>query len=529
VSSHRLARATGIRLTPTDPPFSNFDFVDGEFGGAPSIRRLFSQARSYGGRTLVVEDIPATGTTAVDDAELLGLFPDFQPAGLRRLSFWKGPIESPEELSAVPPRSLLGFAILKRDSVPSRAIDAWYVFESVLVKYPHQHNCVRGASEFRVCVGDREFSVAGVLYCQQNRLNKACAQVALRSLLATLRPDDDLSYGQINEWAADGNPGFDPGQGLEVPQIQRVFRARGVGFFDIDYGSPSARGQPGLPPYQKLVYAGVESGSGALLGFRLSGPGLTEESRHIIPFFGHTFNQDTWVPHAEMAYFHVGERTRYLPSEAWVSSFIGHDDNFGSNFCVPRQYVSEAQADYVAEILLDGCAYSGAMAEAVAVDHLYSILPELAAPALPWLSRLIRYVRDQQVVLRAVCVSAKEYLSHWRRSRDWDGNAENRDLCQALRRYLPRLLWVVEVPIPELFPANLRKVGEIVLDASSRLAMERDFGPFVLARVPGRLLLPRAIASDGTPSFVPVPSQLLSHTPLLGCETHRPGRFRPPG
>ena len=74
MSEHRLVDARNVRVIPTDRPFSNFSFVDREFGGAPSIRRLFSQARSYKGRTVVIEDIPAAGALAEDDAELAGLF-----------------------------------------------------------------------------------------------------------------------------------------------------------------------------------------------------------------------------------------------------------------------------------------------------------------------------------------------------------------------------------------------------------------------------------------------------------------------
>jgi hypothetical protein len=342
--------------------------------------------------------------------------------------------------------------------------------------------------------------------------------VALRSLLATRAPEEDLSYGQINAWASGGTPSFEPWNGLDVPHIQRVLRGRDVDFLDIDYTSGADDGREALPPYQKLLYSGIESGAGALLGFRLRGEGLTAETRHIVPFFGHTFNQDTWVPHAEAAYFHVGENTRYLPSQAWSSSFIGHDDNFGSNFCVPRLYISPDQADYVAELLLDGCVYSGTIAEVVAVDYLYSILPELSWALLPWLRRLIEYVRQQKVVLRAICVSAEDYVRHWRRARDWEANAENPALCKIFRRLLPERLWMVEVSVPELFPANLRKVGEIILTAGERPTAQRDFRMFVCARVPGRLLLLRNVSAQGMPSFVSVPSLLLSHTPLFGCE-----------
>lgn len=520
---HRLASASSISPPVcTDPPFSNFDFVDSDFGGVPSIRRIFSQARSYGCRTLVVEDIPATGVLEEDNGELLALFPRFRLTGLKRLSFWKTPLTSVDDVSDADPESLLGFAILKRDSVSPRHDGSWYVFESVIVKYPHRHNCVPGAAEFSVRVGDSDFRVPGVLYCQQNGLNKACAQVALRSLLATRNPGQDLSYGQINQWAAQGAPGFEPWRGLSVPEIGHVLSASGIGFLDIDYRSRTPEEREQLPPYQKLVYAGIESGGGALLGFRLSGEGLTEEVRHIIPLFGHTFNQDAWVPRAEAAYFHIGENTRYLPSESWVSSFIGHDDNFASNFCVPRLYIPPGQADYVAELFPSECVYSGTLAEAVAVDYLYSVLPELAGSPLPWLRRLVAYVQGQEVVLRAISVTADEYVRHWKRLRDWEGQAEDEALCDALEPYLPERLWMVEISVPELFPANLHKVGEIVLDAVQGMSTERDFRLFVFARVPGRLLLVRELSPDGTPSFASVPSSLQSHTPLYEAAAGAP-------
>ena len=524
MSSHRLVSASAIRKPiSTARPFSNFDFVDEHYGGEPAIRRLFSQARSYGYRTLLIEDIPATGTLAEDDAELAGLFHDFQPDGLQRLSFWKSEFEAVGEIPDASPNSLLGFAILKRDVVPSRRVGRWYVFESVFIKYAHRHNCVPGGKSFRVRIADGEFAVSGVLYCQQNYLNKACAQVALRSLLATRYPDEDLSYRQINEWAFEGSDSPEPWNGLNVEQIRRVLRGRGLGFFDLDFERMREKGQGILTPYQKLLYSGIESGAGALLGFRWSGAGLKEEKRHIIPFFGHTFNQDSWVPHAEAAYFHIGERTKFLPSESWASSFIGHDDNFGSNFCVPRLYIPSDQVDYTAELFLDGCACSGTMAEAVAIDYLYSLYPLFERPELkgqprPWLHHLWNYVGEQQVVLRSVCVTAEEYNHHWAEIKDWEGNEENRELCTHFRKILPDRLWMVEVSVPELFPANNRKVGEIVLDATEPPSSERDLRPFVRARMPGALFLLDNAVREGKRSLNCVPSQLLSHTPLYGCE-----------
>ena len=106
--SHRLALSSSLLIQPTAPPFSNFDYVGSHFGGVASIRRLFSQARSYGCRTLVTEEITAKGIAAEDDQELAALFPDFSAGGLRRLSFWRREFRAVDALAAltlqVPPR-----------------------------------------------------------------------------------------------------------------------------------------------------------------------------------------------------------------------------------------------------------------------------------------------------------------------------------------------------------------------------------------------------------------------------------------
>ncbi|MCS1409971.1 MAG: hypothetical protein M2R45_03159 [Verrucomicrobia subdivision 3 bacterium] len=59
--------------------------------------------------------------------------------------------------------------------------------------------------------------------------------------------------------------------------------------------------------------------------------------------FGHTLNRDTWVPFAKSSYFSVGGTHRFLYSDLWVSMFIGHDNNFGSNICIPRYYLKHGQ------------------------------------------------------------------------------------------------------------------------------------------------------------------------------------------
>ena len=319
VNDHRLTKPKSWACVNTRRPFSSFKYVETQFKDEPAIRRLFSQARSHGCKTLVVEDIGAEGIIEAENDEIKKRHADHKMTGLKRLTFWRSVFQSEDDFHGSESKHLAGFAILKRDEVPSRNIGQWHVFDSVFQRYPHHHNCVPAERVFSVRVGGRCFDVPGVLYCQQNNLNKACAQVALRSLLCMSHvPELSLPYATINRLASSVKPGFDPADGLNAPQIQAVLKGLGVGYSVVDYTKESIAARRTMP-YQKFLYAGIESGAGALLGFEYKGPKAKGE-RHIISFFGHTFNQDTWVPNAEVAYFHVGERTRYIPSEAWLSS-----------------------------------------------------------------------------------------------------------------------------------------------------------------------------------------------------------------
>lgn len=393
---------------------------------------------------------------------------------------------------------------------------ARHVFESVFRKYDHHHNCVPRPRRYEIAVGDRRFGIPGVLFCQQNTMNKACAHVALRTLLSRFLPTGDISYEEINRIAlGHAAADWEPSHGLDVAQIRAVLNEYKIGFRDIDYAQ-----FPDLvesAPFQKFVYAGVESGLGALLGFELSGPALQESRRHIIPFYGHTFNQDTWAPDADSAYFHIGEGLGYIPSENWTSSFLGHDDNFGPNYCVPRLYVRPEQVRYVVELFQPGVQYSGVTAEALALAFLYSVIPQVDPRGNRWLERLRLWASNQKAVLRAQALNKREYINHLRNLRDWEDHSEQAGFYDLLQDRLPEMLWMIEVSTPQLFPANERKLGEIILDAGRILGSDSKLIPFdmfLFARFPSLYFFGRDIDQAGRPRFTTTPSTLISHTSL---------------
>jgi hypothetical protein len=515
LDDHRRAAAEEQEILLLKPPFSFFDFIETRFGDFDSIRRVFSLARSFNSESLIVESLSPIGIIAEENEDIRARYSDHRNPDLLRLSFWKKAI-SDKDLSSLTSEDLFGYAIFKHDSVASIGYDAWHIFEAVFAKYPHVHNCVPRPGIYRFSVGNSHLEIEGVLYCQQNGLNKACAQVALRSLLSRVLPERDISYRRINIIADRANPGFDPGQGLNVQQMRYIFNELGMLFNDVDYCQGDERLRQELP-YQKYAYAGLESGYGALVGFRLAGRELQGEAKHIIPFYGHTFNKDTWVPNADISYFRIGEGVGYVPSESWTSSFIGHDDNFGPNFCIPRLYIESDKVDYVVELIRPGVCYSGIQAEAIALNILYSILPSLDGSKNKWISRLIQWTSKQQIVFRAQSVSSTEYASHLHALVDWEGKGEKSGLSELFKKEMPPFVWAVEISTPQLFPANERKLGEIVLDATQPLSLQDEiaiFDIFILARLPGIYLFGGDI-SNGTPQFTPLQSDIESHTNLI--------------
>ena len=516
MDEHRLVEPSTITVISFDSPFSSFHFVDRNYGESNhAIRRLFSLARSQDAHTLMIEKIEPIGMISDENDEIRCYATDYKMKGLNRISFWESRFANPEAC-VYSEEDCIGYAILKHDTVPSKSYDKWHVFEAVFKKYPHKHNCVPNPMKYTVTLGRGQLHIKGLLYAQQNELNKACAQVALRSVLSRIT-GDDISYRQINDLAQLESIGnFNPASGLTVKQIRAVLNGFDIEFRDLDYtqGDDAEREQH---PYQKYIYAGIESGMGALVGFRLSGPAILGGQRHIIPFYGHTFNKDTWAPEADISYFRVGERLGYVPSENWTSSFLGHDDNFGPNFCIPRLYIHPDQIEYVVELLKPGIMFGGAQAEALSLQFLYSVLNQTDTSHNVWLQRLAFYAHPdiQRIVLRAIAIDRETYIDHLSNEQDWEHNSENRQVIDILRRLLPPDLWIVEVSIPQLFPANERKLGDIVLNGGLEIkADQKTSSNFLFVRLPSCYFFVFSDVSEEQ-DFLTVPSNLTSHLPVI--------------
>jgi hypothetical protein len=126
-----------------------------------------------------------------------------------------------------------------------------------------------------------------------------------------------------------------------------------------------------------------------------------------------------------------------------------------------------------------------------------------------------------QVILRSVCITPKQYFAHLSQLEDWLGNSEDNRLVEGLSSTpsWPAKMWVVEVSLPQLFPANERKIGEIVLDATTDFDMSRKIpalSTLMFARLPGSYFLQDvANASDGGLNLHVWNSCIQSHVPVL--------------
>jgi len=552
----RTVPAVGnIEFLPSARPFSNFDFVDKHFGDIWPLRRILSQVRMNGGETIVIERLQDAADLAEENADLQQLCAGYDPASSRawRLSFFRGAVADLQALRRMSPNRFLGYAIVKKDAVPatplvcSRGRTGYRVYESVVKGSRHKNNYVRGSPTWVCCIAGRPLSIDGYLYAQQNAVTNCCAHVAVRTA-ATRFMGTDLSYRQINEWVAEfrmthGIPHAFPGAGLSNDEICDILHRIGANTFEGNYTGASVH----PVPYQRYLYGAVESGFPAILFFdtqQRDSSGQT--ASHAIPIFGHTFNEDAWVPDANLLYFPMRQATKALSSDTWVSMFLGHDDNAGSNYCIPRHYVEttrtcldehenrvrckeqEGAVAYAIGTLPADVKVDPIEAEAIGADYLLAILREVPAGFKGWTERwqkrLEGYHGRQLLVLRTILLNGLQYASHLKAVHGWDKKPLPKWLPDAFARVADDCFWMVELSVPELFSANRRKLGEILIRADTDAGTQRDFKNFFCARLPGCFVVivdgkaTKPTGAGAQPKFLYIPLSVVDHVELYGCE-----------
>jgi len=492
----------------TDGTFSNFEFVDTRFNSDPILRRILSLGRKLSYKGLLIEEIRESDCAllAEENQALAVRLTSFRRGRAFRLSLFAN-------ADRAAPGEFLGYAIYKQDEVAGIRVS--HIYEAV-IRPPRRHrqnNFVHCERPYDVTTALGRFSVNGVLYAQQNDATFVCAHVALRTLLSSMLAAGDVSYREINRFA--GVDHADPARrvgngasGLQPDQIEAVLR--GFGFTPQLIVHEPSHGLP-LPAhveFQRLLYGYLESNLPVLIGFELTPSNATGPGpRHIIPIFGHTFNEDLWVPEAERVYFgHNPHNRTYYPSESWLSSYVGHDDNFGPYVCLPRHYLTAQSFRLLVGMLPNGTTVPPDEAEPIAFDFAAQVAATLPFSDVPWLDRFASFCRSGLLVLRTFSLARDAYVVELRRLKDRNDLDLEPQLIDRLAAHLPERFWVIEVSAPELFPGSRRKFGELLVAATTNSA--GGLPEVVGARLPGVVFFVQGVA------FNPERTRLTGHTDL---------------
>jgi len=545
----REIKGKDIRIINIESPFSFFDFKDKEIiGECWPIRRIFSQVRQLNGKTMVIENIKESIDLEEENEDIAKVYKNFSRDNSKsmRLSFFSKTFSKEKDLKIIDRRNFLGYVILKTDEIPDTDIGVkTRVYESVLKTSRRENNYIRRKPNWTCTVGNESFKIKGYLFAQQNGITNRCAHVAVRSIVSSFLNNDELSYRKINELLGIELKENIKARGLKLEEIQRILKHVGARYTQKKYISIEDYFMEPDIDLPKYIYGSIESGFPALVGFETS-----EGNGHVIPIFGHTFNEDTWVPKAELMYFGFGPETIYYQSESWLSMYISHDDNAGSNFCIPRRYLQpkklcmrklqcdddsfiqmvqfcpkEEKQNVIAVIgtYPDKVEVPPISAEAIGADYLFAIIFELTQGEIDnvdnvWTKRLVEYFISKQVVLRSILINSDSYARHLKSMEDWQHNKIKPELLKALikifRKLKDKYLWMVELSVPELFQANRRKLGEVIFNAESKNSLERDFSSYYLARIPDQFVIYGGGNID-KPNFYFIPSGIKGHVSLF--------------
>lgn len=101
------------------------------------------------------------------------------------------------------------------------------------------------------------------------------------------------------------------------------------------------------------------------------------------------------MPDAERIYF--GRNQGFFRSEAWLSTYIVHDDNVGPYFCLPRHYLSGDFFRLLYSFQPTAASLSPAEAEALAYSWITALHQAVPALGVEWYDRFAAYPTGHRV------------------------------------------------------------------------------------------------------------------------------------
>src|SRR5437870_1019 len=109
----RQASSKKISFNDMERPRSNFRFVEERFHGLDTLRRVLSQVRKHGGKTVVLEELGESEEIVEEDEDLRMLRPDFSGSRTYRLGFFTTVTRSRSKIESASRDAFLGYAIVK--------------------------------------------------------------------------------------------------------------------------------------------------------------------------------------------------------------------------------------------------------------------------------------------------------------------------------------------------------------------------------------------------------------------------------
>ncbi len=433
----------------------------------PSLIRILSLARKLGFQGMLIDRIPCEKSPLLtEENEVLAQ----RNIGYNNSDVYKFSFFSEEDESKIAKEHFLGYAVLKVDRDSQGAPLCAHVYEAVLPppRLSEENNFLHCRRQYQVAntLGDG-FEVEGALYAQQNSKTFVCAHVALRSALSCILPQGDISYSALFRLSGKR-------EGLDPDDMDNVFNGLGLHYRKITYPPDPC------PEYMRELYGFTESCCAALLGFE-----LPNDRFHIVPIFGHTFNEDSWVPPSNWGYF-KSQTFRFFSSEQWLSSHLMHDDNFGPYYCMPRQFLTKENFRLLYGISTRKPALYSINAELMAIDFFHQSVRLLQSiPATdPWSDLFAVFASQKRLVLRSIYLAKAKYLEHLQKIAI-GGSA---DTVGTIRDVLPDHFWMVEASMPELFSASREKFGEVIIFPTGD---NLSFGPcsLVCMRLPSGVII----------------------------------------
>ncbi|GAA5135192.1 hypothetical protein GCM10023213_08050 [Prosthecobacter algae] len=497
------------------------------------LHRVCSLARRLEVATVVIEELEEAGEIIEENEDLQGLKAWHGSLPVIRLSFFRTPFLKPEDISDQDASSFIGYALLKRDYTSRKQTKTrCRVYEAIMPSPGHAYIHIRGGVEWECRVNDSTLIARGYPFFQQNTLTNVCSHAAVRTIAACFsQPDQTLTFRQMNS-RLEKQP-EDIRNGLLTPEIAKLLETTGA---EVSVYAYNDLAQPGPKlPYQRLAYGSLESGYPAMLIFGDATLGESAEHfLHAVPVFGHTFNPDMWLPQVEQARFDLGKKMGYIPSDFWLGSFIGHDDNFGPHYSIPRHYLRSMRSsskEHPQSISTEGVAWllttlpkgvriNSVIAEAICISALKKRSIEIKKHDGEWTQRMLENQKEGQLVLRTLLLEKSQYRKHLENMEGWkQAERLSQEEIQAILDSIPGdLFWMVEISLLELFPTNRRKLGEMIInpheEGASMAELQVEKSALGL-RLPGLWISwpPNGVRNSHRLSLT-----LASHTPLYGCE-----------